>query len=144
VNRGNFSARPKARSRHCFGSKCLTRQRGGRAPLLESLAPPSANQRLSLETRSNTYLPSCAYWPGQNRDTDIGACMRCWSGRGISSITSACNDCAEMKTYTVRIQKSKRARVGTSTLPGDRQVAAIPNHVWALIPSSIKEQKHAS
>jgi transposase InsO family protein len=32
----------------------------------------------------------------------------------------------------VRIQKRKRSRVGTSTLPGNRQVAAFPNHVWAL------------
>jgi putative transposase len=32
----------------------------------------------------------------------------------------------------VRIQKRKRSRVGASTLPGDRQVAAFPNHVWAL------------
>jgi putative transposase len=32
----------------------------------------------------------------------------------------------------VRIQKRKRSRVGESTLPGDRQVAAFTNHVWAL------------
>jgi putative transposase len=31
-----------------------------------------------------------------------------------------------------RIQKRKRSRVGASTIPGDRQVAAFPNHVWAL------------
>jgi putative transposase len=32
----------------------------------------------------------------------------------------------------VRIQKSRRGRVGASTLPGDRQRAVFPNHVWAL------------
>ncbi len=32
----------------------------------------------------------------------------------------------------VRIQKRKQSRVGASTLPGDRQVAHFPNHVWAL------------
>ncbi len=32
----------------------------------------------------------------------------------------------------VRTQKRKRSRVGASTLPGDRQVAAFPNHVGAL------------
>jgi hypothetical protein len=31
----------------------------------------------------------------------------------------------------VRIHKRKRSRVGASTLLGDRQVAAFPNHVWA-------------
>jgi putative transposase len=33
---------------------------------------------------------------------------------------------------SVRIQKRKRFRVGTSTVPGDRQRAAFPNHVCAL------------
>jgi hypothetical protein len=44
----------------------------------------------------------------------------------------------------LRIRERKRARVGASTLPGDRQHAAFPNHVWALISSSIKEQMPAS
>jgi len=32
----------------------------------------------------------------------------------------------------VRVSRRKRARVGTSTTPGDRLQAAFPNHVWAL------------
>jgi putative transposase len=32
----------------------------------------------------------------------------------------------------VRVSRRKRARVGTSTTPGDRLRAAFPNHVWAL------------
>jgi len=31
----------------------------------------------------------------------------------------------------VRVSRRKRARVGTSTTPGDRLQAAFPNHVWA-------------
>jgi putative transposase len=32
----------------------------------------------------------------------------------------------------VRVSRRKRARVGTSTTPGDRLQAVFPNHVWAL------------
>jgi len=32
----------------------------------------------------------------------------------------------------VRVSRRKRARVGTSTTPGDRLRAQFPNHVWAL------------
>jgi len=32
----------------------------------------------------------------------------------------------------VRVSRRKRARVGTSTAPGDRLQAVFPNHVWAL------------
>lgn len=32
----------------------------------------------------------------------------------------------------VRVSRRKRARLGTSTTPGDRLQAAFPNHVWAL------------
>ena len=32
----------------------------------------------------------------------------------------------------VRVSRRKRARLGTSTTPGDRLQAAFPNYVWAL------------
>lgn len=32
----------------------------------------------------------------------------------------------------LRVSRRKRARVGSSTTPGDRLQAAFPNHVWAL------------
>ena len=53
--------------------------------------------------------------------------------RGIRSITRACNDCAEMKAYDLRIQKRKTIPVlGDQRFLVIAQRSAFPNYPWAL------------
>ena len=100
--------------------------------MLDSLALRSANRHLPLEDLEQHLRSQLRLLAGANPRFGYRRLHALLIRQGYQvnhkRVQRLCRD----EGLRVRIQKRKRSRVGSSTVPGDRQVATFPNHVWAL------------